>query len=34
MDEEGDSRVIDEIECLFGCWVCSHNDHWIWVEGR
>ncbi len=34
MDEERNSRIVQEIESLLRRGVCRHDDHWIWVERR
>lgn len=34
MHEEGHSRVINQIQSLFGRWVRGHYNNWVGVEGR
>ena len=33
MNEEGHTRIVDQVEGLFGGRVGGHDDDWTWVEG-
>ena len=33
MDKKRDTRVVDEVQSLFGSWVGGHNDHRARVKG-